>query len=113
LKKLMLVQDGAPLNLSAAGLPCLRHVPQLETLYLAGIPITDDDLGLMINLDNLKSIYLLRTQVSEAGARRLKAALPDCDVRWQSTSGSCMQIAPATGAPSGLAPRQESQVPVP
>jgi hypothetical protein len=80
LKRLMLVREGGTLNVSAAGLLHLRRIPQLESLLLAGIPVGDDELESIAKLQRLKGVNLIRTGVTQTGAKRLRAALPNCRV---------------------------------
>lgn len=57
----------------------LTHVKDLrtlETLYLNGVPVTDDVLVLIRELVKLQKIEAIRTKISEKGAEALSAALP-------------------------------------
>ena len=54
----------------------------LERLNLMQTEITDDGLKHLYKLGKLVDLDVTVTFISEAGARRLQKALPDCEIRW-------------------------------
>jgi hypothetical protein len=43
--------------------------------------ITDAGLVHLAGLTNLKTLYLFRTQITDAGVAELKKSLPNCEIR--------------------------------
>ncbi|HEX5269508.1 MAG TPA: hypothetical protein VFW33_03425 [Gemmataceae bacterium] len=63
------------------GLEQLKGLANLEYLNLYGdAGVTDAGLVQLEGLKKLKNVYLWQTKVTEAGAAKLKKALPKCDV---------------------------------
>jgi Leucine-rich repeat (LRR) protein len=71
--------DNTPI--SDAGLTHMRGLSQLQILSLSGNRITDAGLEHLCRLTRLRSLYFLNTKVTKEGVKKLRAALPDCDVR--------------------------------
>jgi hypothetical protein len=74
-----------------AGLEHLQDLPKLESLEIFDNPasgvkslIDDQSLGCLERLRGLKKLILNGTRVTEAGATRLRQALPNCNVEWSS-----------------------------
>ena len=63
-----------------AGLEHLKKVPQLAELGLAKTGVTDAGLEHLTVIRTLRSVDLRDTAVTDDGLRRLKAALPDCQI---------------------------------
>src|SRR5262249_10566274 len=61
----------------------LTDIPKLKRLNLQGTQITDAALDSLLNLKTLEIIMLQRTRVTSAGVDKLKAALPEADIRLQ------------------------------
>jgi hypothetical protein len=53
----------------------------LRELDLSGTAVTDAGLADLARLTGLKRLYLWDTDVTESGGQRLKAALPECEVK--------------------------------
>ena len=66
-------------NLSAENLAELKP---LKRLSLAGSGMTNAGIKQLANLTNLESLDLRRTKVIAAGIDELKAALPKCQIKW-------------------------------
>lgn len=64
-----------------AGLEYLKNLNRLEELYLDNTPVTDAGLSSLARLAHLKRLSLRGTNVTEEGVARLKAALPQLEVR--------------------------------
>ncbi len=64
------------------GIPTTRsaRLPYLDYLNLYATSITDEGLQHLTGLPRLRALYLWQTEVTPAGAERLRAALPDLDV---------------------------------
>lgn len=63
------------------GLSQLAELKQLTHLSIGAPQVTDSGLLLLESLPNLNYLELISTGVTEEGAGRLRAALPNCDVR--------------------------------
>jgi hypothetical protein len=67
------------------GVAALVKWPQLEELRLDGDPpqppgITDAAIDTLVQLKNLRAVYLERTRITREGIQRLHAALPECRI---------------------------------
>lgn len=60
------------------GLLCSPVPPALEFLDLRGTDVTDKSVGELGQIDSLKNLWIVGTDISEAGARRLQELLPYC-----------------------------------
>jgi len=67
-------------SIGDAGLVHLSNFPKLQILILWQTKITDQGLVHLESLKNLQELILWNTDVTEEGARRLREALPDCDI---------------------------------
>ena len=65
-----------------AGLEHLVGLERLRELDLSETAITDAGIEALAELRGLQVLRVERTGVSEAGVRRLRAALPDCAIRY-------------------------------
>jgi hypothetical protein len=63
-----------------AGLEHLEWLPKLQSLSL-GACVTDAGLRYLERLPGLRTLNLGRSQVSDAGVKRLQRALPNCSIR--------------------------------
>ena len=59
----------------------LKGLPNLETLKLAGTPVTDAGMAYLVGLPNLKWLDLRETEVTDTGVLKLRKVLPDCKIR--------------------------------
>lgn len=66
---------------TGADLDHLKPLGKLEWLRLAGDRIDDGALEQLTHLRHLKLLLLVDTKVTEAGAKKLQQALPDCEIR--------------------------------
>src|SRR5262249_31095844 len=57
--------------------------PKLRTLNLIGTGVTDVGLERFRAPQGLTRVFLDGTQVTEAGAKRLRSTLPGCQVSWE------------------------------
>lgn len=80
-------------GLSLEGLPItdrgLSHIAELGSLValsLNGTQITDEGLTYLSGLGSLRGLDVQNTRVTESGVRRLKEALPECNIAMGSTS---------------------------
>jgi hypothetical protein len=76
LRELMLGSD----KFTDAGLENLEGLSQLENLTLLGTGITDAGLEHLNGLHQLKTLSLGRTKVTKEGVKKLRQALPNCEV---------------------------------
>ena len=67
-------------------LQALVELP-LRELILNKNPITDVGLQHLERMKNLKTLGITDTEVTSAGVKKLKQALPKCRVRWSDNSG--------------------------
>lgn len=58
----------------------LAALSELESLNLYGTEVTDALLAKLATLPKLKKLYLWQTKVTEEGVKKLKEALPECEV---------------------------------
>jgi Leucine-rich repeat (LRR) protein len=58
----------------------LAALSELESLNLYGNEVTDALLAKLATLPKLKKLYLWQTKVTEEGVKKLKEALPECEV---------------------------------
>jgi hypothetical protein len=54
----------------------VRRLTGLQTLHVISLPVSDDELEHLKGLTNLSELDLRGTQVSDAGAKELRRALP-------------------------------------
>jgi internalin A len=59
----------------------LIGLPNLQELKLGHNKITDKSLSDLAHFKSLKSLFLVRTLVTDAGLKELKRALPDCKIQ--------------------------------
>lgn len=55
-------------------------LPLLRTLNLTGVPVTDEAIPHLKQIQGVRVFELYDTQITPAGAAELQAALPDCVV---------------------------------
>ncbi|MEX2113226.1 MAG: hypothetical protein WD845_08580 [Pirellulales bacterium] len=84
-RELEQLQFASPL-VTDAGLSQLARLKHLTRLSIGAPQVTDNGLLLLESLPNLSYVELIATGVTESGAGRLRAALPNCDVRIVSES---------------------------
>jgi len=70
-----------------AGVGHLSDLKQLETLSLKNTRITDTSVASLENLTGLKELVLKGTAFTEEGAKRLKTALPQCNLTFSFAIG--------------------------
>jgi Leucine-rich repeat (LRR) protein len=70
------------------GAETLSGMTQLEILSLRNSKITDVGVDHLVKLKNLKRLDVVNTSLTDAGVARLRAALPNCDLR----SGKVNQV---------------------
>jgi hypothetical protein len=58
----------------------LAGVRGLRTLYLDRTQVTDAGLKELSGLKGLKNLYLSKTRVTKAGVKELRKALPNCEI---------------------------------
>ncbi len=59
----------------------LAGLPHLEALDLSSQPVTDRVISLLVQLKQLKRLYLTDTDLSASGISRIEGSLPKCYVR--------------------------------
>ena len=64
------------------GLDHLATMTGLKTLTLKRVPVTDEGIPALIKLKSVKRLNLWGTRVTMDGAAKLRAALPDCDIKY-------------------------------
>ncbi|MCI0702975.1 MAG: hypothetical protein L0241_18005, partial [Planctomycetia bacterium] len=64
------------------GLKPLLGLKKLQRLYLSDTGISDDAIPTLSEMKTLTGVFLNRTKVTEAGAKKLAAALPKCRIEW-------------------------------
>jgi len=70
-------------HITSSGLKSLRDLTKLRILSVSGnFGVSDDGLIHLYRLKTLKFLSMYSTSVSERGVKRLKLALPNCDVSW-------------------------------
>ena len=67
-------------KVSDAGLENLKGLTQLRSLYLTDTRVTDAGLIHLRGLTQLQYLLLSHTKVSDAGVKKLKQALPNCQI---------------------------------
>lgn len=72
--------DLADTPITDVGLAHLSKLKHLETLRLPGTRITDAGLERLAGLKTLTSLEVRNTKVTKAGAKKLKQALPNCNI---------------------------------
>jgi len=55
----------------------IQNMPQLTDLHIYSVPVTAQGVNTLSNLNNLKNLGLISTNVSDANLARLKQALPN------------------------------------
>jgi len=55
-------------------------LPTLRELWITDVPLTDGAIRYLAQLKTLERLYLVRTQITEQGVRKLEAALPNLRV---------------------------------
>lgn len=63
------------------GIPKLASLVNLEWIHLGGTGITDACLDDLAQLKSLKELIVTKTEITEQGVAKLRAALPECTVR--------------------------------
>ncbi len=71
---------GGP-KVSDAGVHHLTALSNLRHLSLIGADVSDASLGQLVKLTRLRSLNLIGTQVTTEGLRKLKFALPNCEIK--------------------------------
>jgi hypothetical protein len=61
----------------------LTQLPQLESVTLIGREIGDQNIQMIANLQSLPYLHLQSTTVTASGARKLRTAMPACEIRLQ------------------------------
>jgi len=64
-----------------AGLAPLEQLPNLEILDLCDTKVTDKGVEILQKLKSLKKLWLFESKISKRGKRKLKEALPDCEIK--------------------------------
>jgi hypothetical protein len=76
-------------DVSDVGMTHIRHLSDLESLSLASTPVSDKTVDLLIDrfktTRQLKEVDFSNTQVSGEGIKRLRNAMPDCKIRYESS----------------------------
>lgn len=67
-------------HVTDAGLHHLAGLAQLERLWLQDVAITDASVDVLTRWQRLQELHLRGTQISAAGAQRIRHALPGCDL---------------------------------
>jgi len=62
-------------------LELLAMIPDLQKLYLKGMPITDDSIDTLSQLKQLQYVDVGETQITASGLRELQVALPNCVIK--------------------------------
>jgi hypothetical protein len=70
------------------GLELIAEIRSLTTLYLNGLPVTDQGLKYLERLAMLQSVFLSQTKVTPAGVAALRKALPKCKIEWDEPAAS-------------------------
>jgi len=63
------------------GLDCLRQLRFIDELSLWDTGVTDRAIQHLADLPSLENLDVRGTRITRAGAERLAAALPDCDIQ--------------------------------
>ena len=69
-----------PSNLTDADLESLKHLTQIEQLWLPGSNVTDAGLVHLRGMTKLRYLDFRGSSVTDAGINDLKKALPNCDI---------------------------------
>jgi hypothetical protein len=69
-------------NVTDDGVDRLADLLLLECLTLADTEVTDACLDVLARMDNLRFLDIHGTKVHEAGAKALKARIPNCRILW-------------------------------
>lgn len=79
----MLDFQGSPIT--DEGLRHLKHVRNLEILWLDSTPITDAGLLQLASISTLKQIQLTGSKVTDEGVEKLRRSLPNCHIDYRAT----------------------------
>ncbi len=80
-------------KVTAAGIDQVARFRKLIDLNLSGLPMSDNELETLKTLSELKILRLARSKVTEAGVKKLSAALPGCRIEWD---GGVIEPSPST-----------------
>lgn len=69
-------------QVSDAGLAFFKDCQILDTLLLEGTAVTDAGLELVAEYQKLTTVNVKKSKITEAGVKKLSAALPKCTVEW-------------------------------
>ncbi|HEV7402231.1 MAG TPA: c-type cytochrome domain-containing protein [Chthoniobacteraceae bacterium] len=67
-------------KITDAGIAKLAALENLVSINLYGAPVTDEALATLAKMKSLKSICVAETKVTEAGRKKLEAALPEAQI---------------------------------
>ena len=67
---------------TSAGMDQVARFRKLIDLNLSGLSVSDNELEKLKTLSELKLLGLARSKVTEAGVKKLSAALPGCKIEW-------------------------------
>lgn len=86
LKKLKHLSLGAT-KITDEGLVVLENFPDLTDLYLRKTAVTDSCVPLICQCKRLLRLDIQDTNISQSGLNTLRAALPECEIKWSSRLG--------------------------
>ncbi len=101
------VLEDVNLHNTAAGdetVRALAKCPKLATLHLSGTKVTDAGLAALESRSSLRLLTLAKAPVTEAGVKKLAAALPLCKIEWD--GGTIEPRRTVNVPPSTLTPKQ-------
>src|SRR5439155_26206044 len=87
----------------------LSSLPKLTYLNLGGNGISDAGLESLVASKSLTTLEIHGTKVTEAGAYKLHAALPNCRIEWG--DGKVIEPKPAPKLPAGDSPPAKDAFP--
>ena len=67
-------------------LALIKDLPALRELSLDSANVNDESVDTLASMQNLRVLNLYHTLITEAGLKRLKAALPNCAIIWDENS---------------------------
>ncbi len=73
-------------QVSDAGLVYFKDCKNLTVLVLGGTNVSDAGLADLANCSNLRKLHITNTKVTEAGVKKLRAALPECQIETDITT---------------------------
>jgi Leucine Rich repeat len=73
-------------TVDAKSFAAFQGMPKLRELHLDSADVGDESVDVLASMPSLQSVNLYHTTVTETGAKKLREALPKCQVIWDRDS---------------------------